>query len=236
MIGRPARRDQERRQAATDSLRAHEQSDLRVQLAANPAASYRRPMLDAEFAQQRLWGPPDWGSLGLVLCLAGGFLLAHGTLVRDPQTLVEERFGSPRADLRSLRAMLFHRVQTLLGFGLLLLGFGAQLYARAVPPTSGASGSGALWTGAIVLSAALLELSAWWWSLVAVRRHLRAWFRQRPPDFDRDPALAREVGDLFGIDSHKDEAVQSYADRLRRELGLSAPRAAVQRHTPPDDE
>jgi hypothetical protein len=172
----------------------------------------------------------------LVLCLAGGFLLAHGTLVRDPQSLVEERFGSSRADLRSLRSMLFHRVQTMLGFGLMLLGFAAQLYARAVPATSGASGSDALWTGAVVLAAALLELSAWWWSLVTVRRHLRAWFRQNPPDFDRDPSLAREVGDLFAIDSMRDEAVQSYAERLRRELGLSAPRAAASRHSPPDED
>ena len=209
---------------------------IRDRLAAGGAAAYRRPMLDTEFAQERLWGPPDWGSLGLVLCLAGGFLLAHGTLVRDPQSLVEERFGSPRADLRSLRSMLFHRVQTLLGFGLLLLGFAAQLYARAVPQQSGASGSAALWTGAIVLAAALLELSAWWWSLVTVRRHLRAWFRQHPPDFDRDAPLAREVGDLFGIDSQADEAVQSYAERLRRELGLSAPRAATRRHSPPDED
>src|SRR5690349_23211118 len=110
-------------------------------------------MLGADTAGERLWGPPDWGSLGLVLCLAGGFLLAHGTLVRDPQSLVLERFGSPRADLRSLRAMLFHRVQTLLGFGLLLCGFAAQLYARAVPEASVASGSAALWTGAVVPAA-----------------------------------------------------------------------------------
>jgi hypothetical protein len=89
--------------------------------------------------------------------------------------------------------MLFHRVQTLLGFGLLLCGFAAQLYARAVPQLQDASGSAARWTGAVVLAAALLELSAWWWSLVTVRRHLRAWFRQHPPDFDRDPNLAREA-------------------------------------------
>ena len=49
---------------------------------------------------------------------------------------------------------------------------------------------------------------------------------QGSPDFDRDASLAREVGDLFAIDSHADEAVQSYAERLRRELGLVAPRAA----------
>jgi len=207
-----------------------------VRLATGGGATYRRAMLGAETFGERLWGPPDWGSLGLVLCLAGGFLLAHGTLVRDPQSLVLERFGSPRADLRSLRSMLFHRVQTLLGFGLLLCGFAAQLYARAVPQPSGASGSAALWTGAVVLAAALLELSAWWWSLVTVRRHLRAWFRQNPPDFDADPALAREVGDLFAIDSLRDEAVQSYAGRLRRELGLSAPRAPARSHAPPDDD
>ncbi|MBK8179135.1 MAG: hypothetical protein IPK67_09670 [Planctomycetes bacterium] len=184
-------------------------------------------MLEPDLAVQRLWGPPDWGSLGLVLCLAGGLLLAHGTLVRDPQSLVEERFGRPRADLRSLRSMLFHRVQTLLGFGLLLAGFAAQLYARAVPEPAESPGSSALWTGGVVLAAALLELSAWWWSMVTARRHLRAWFRQHPPDFDRDPGLAKEVGDLFGIDSAAGEAVQSYAERLRRELGLALPRAGT---------
>lgn len=192
-------------------------------------------MPEVDRAAQQLWGPPDWGSLGLVLCIAGGFLLAHGTLVRDPQSLVEERFGRPRADLRSLRSMLFHRVQTLLGFGLLLCGFAAQLYARAVPPAQGSSGSAAMWTGAVVLAAALLELSAWWWSLVTVRRHLRAWFRQHPPDFDRDPTLAREVGDLFGIDSHADEAVQSYAERLRRDLGLLSPRSSPSRRELPEE-
>jgi hypothetical protein len=193
-------------------------------------------MVEAAFPAQRLWGPPDWGSLGLVLCLAGGCLLAHGTLVRDPQSLVEERFGRPRADLRSLRSMLFHRVQTLLGFSLLLAGFAAQLYARAVPQPVGTSGSAALWTGGVVLAAALLELSAWWWSLVTVRRHLRAWFRQHPPDFEGDPALAREVGDLFGVDSEADEAVQTYAQRLRRELGLSPPRAGAPPRSPPEDD
>lgn len=183
-------------------------------------------MLSAETQAQRLWGPPDFGSLGLVLCLAGGLLLAHGTLIRDPQSLVEERFGRPRADLRSLRSMLFHRVQTLLGFALLLCGFAAQLYARSVPQPPAHAGSAALWTGAVVIGAALSELSAWWWSLITVRRHLRAWFAQHPPDFERDPLLAREVGELFGIDSHSDEAVQGYAERLRRELGLVSPRAA----------
>ncbi|HUR26943.1 MAG TPA: hypothetical protein VM509_02045, partial [Planctomycetota bacterium] len=67
-------------------------------------------------------------------------------------------------------------------------------------------------------------------------RHLRAWFRQHPPDFDGDPALAREVGDLFAIDSERDEAVQSYAARLRRELGLNAPRPPARRHLPLDDD
>lgn len=188
-------------------------------------------MLDAELSAEQLWGPPDWASLGLVLCLAGALLLAHGTLARDPRSLVEERFGRPRgegatirAGLGSLRGALFHRVQTMIGFAFLLAGFAAQLYGRAAPRAPDEAGSSALWTGGVVLAAALLELGAWWWSLVTVRRHLRAWFLEHPPDFDRDPALAREVGDLFGVDSRADEAVQSFAERLRRELGISPPR------------
>jgi hypothetical protein len=36
-------------------------------------------------------------------------------------------------------------------------------------------------------------------------------------------AMAREVGDLFGIESHGDDTVQSYAERLRRAIDLPEP-------------
>jgi hypothetical protein len=68
-----------------------------------------------------------------------------------------------------------------------------------------------------------LEFVAWWWSLVALRRELRAWFRMHPPDFENDAPTAREVGELFGIASHGDDTLPSFAKRLRDAVGLVQP-------------
>ena len=77
-----------------------------------------------------LFAAPDWVSLGLVLAIAGAFLLANGILFRNPRVLVEERFGRRARSLRSIRDLMFQRVQMGLGFGYLLAGFALQLYAR----------------------------------------------------------------------------------------------------------
>jgi hypothetical protein len=171
-----------------------------------------------------IYSAPDWGSLGLILDLAGCFLLANGILFRDPRGLVEERFARSRLALRTMRAFLFHRVQMMIGFAFLLAGFSLELFARLRPqPPDPAVGSPALWIGVVVLLAVALEVLGWWWSMHSFRRHLREWFRDHPPDFETDAQVAREVGELFGIDTHADDTVQSYVARVRKAVGLPAP-------------
>jgi hypothetical protein len=191
-----------------------------------------------------LYGAPDWISLGLILAITGGFLLANGVLFRDPRGLLEERFAKPRMHLGTMRALLFHRVQTMLGFAFLLFGFALQLYGRRqapVPPEPAAEqGSLALWIGLVVLVAVALELAGWWWSQRAFQRHLRAFLRENALDLDTDAGLARELGELFGVESHAEDTVQSYVARLRRSIGIAVPpRAPADRtlaeHVPDDD-
>lgn len=170
-------------------------------------------------------GPPDWSSLGLVLSIVGCLLLANVLLFRNPRALVADRLGRPTQDLRRIREFVFQRVQMTLGFVFLVSGFAAQLYGRSIPPSE-ATGSAALWLGGVVLLAVALEFGGWWWSLRSLRRYVREHLREYPPDFETDTNLAREVGELFGLDSTQDETVQSYASRLRSELGLTAPRSA----------
>lgn len=170
------------------------------------------------------FGAPDWSSLGLVLCIVGSLLIANGILFRNPKSLVAERLGRAPQDFRRIREFVFHRVQMTLGFLFLVAGFAAQIYGRAVPaPADG--GSAALWIGAVVVLAIALEVGGWWWSLRSLRALVRAHLREHPPDFETDTNLAREIGELFGLDSKEDETVQSYAARLRGELGLALPRA-----------
>jgi hypothetical protein len=171
------------------------------------------------------FGPPDWTSLGLVLSIVGSLLIANGILFRTPKGLVAERLGHGPPELRRIREFVFHRVQMTLGFLFLVAGFAAQLYGRAVPSVE-SGGSPALWVGGVVLLAIALEVGGWWWSLHSLRGHVRAHLREYPPDFETDTNLAREVGELFGVESTEDETVQSYAGRLRSELGLAPPRTS----------
>lgn len=178
---------------------------------------------------------PDWTSLGSMLAIVGVFLLANGILFRSPRTMVEERFGRKPIALRTIREFIFHRVQMTLGFAFLLGGFSLQLYGRLrpEPPTAfaDAGSSLALWIGILVVGAVVLEVVGWWWSLVSMRRYVRAWLLENPPNFETDMALAREVGELFGIGSHDDDTVQTYGARLRKEVGLPPPSGAPRRRS-----
>ncbi|MEM7308541.1 MAG: hypothetical protein AAF682_17800 [Planctomycetota bacterium] len=164
-------------------------------------------------------GDADWFSVGLVLTLLGGFLLANAIVFRSPKGLVREHFRGARPQLRSIRDYVFHRVQVHLGFLFLLAGFGLQLYGHH-------NGDGTpgefpvLAIGVVALVVVALEIGGWWLSHVLFRNYLRDYFLQNPPDFETDIELAREVGALFDMRSSGDETVQSYVERLRRKIGL----------------
>ena len=165
-----------------------------------------------------LLGTPDWAVIGLVFAVAGSFLLANSILFRHPRQLVEERFGLVCKELHSIREYIFHRAQVNLGFGFLLGGFVLQLYGR-YQPAPPAQELPIVWIGAVVVLAAVLLLASWSWSLMAFRSYVRAHFQENPPDFEEDLALAREVGDLFGVPRYTDDTVESYLRRLSDRLG-----------------
>jgi hypothetical protein len=181
-----------------------------------------------------LFAAPDWAVIGLVLAVAGSFLLANSILFRHPRQLVEERFGLVRKELHSIREYIFHRAQVNLGFGFLLAGFVLQLYGRYQPVPAEAK-IPVLWIGAVVLLAAVLLLASWSWSLMAFRSYVRKHFVQNPPDFEVDLALAREVGDLFSVPRYTDDTVESYLRRLSEKLGTPLSSRRPHRLDEPED-
>jgi len=167
-------------------------------------------------------GPEDAFGLGLVLVLIGGFLLANSILLRHPRAMVAEHFGGPRARLSSMRGVIFQRLQVHLGFLFLLVGFALEIYGHY-----GASGTAPLvhvfpkaWVVAIVVAVVCLELGGWWLSHALFLRYVREHFRAQPPALEGDLALARELGELFGIQSDGNDSVQSYLGRIRHRIGL----------------
>lgn len=175
------------------------------------------------------WADVDWVALGLTLSIAGSFLLANAILLRHPRELVEEHFGRRRQRLGSIRGYVFHRVQVALGFTLLLGGFGLQLIGRYGPPPEPADAFPVGWVGLLVVVVGLLQLGGWWASQRLFRRYVRAYLVERQADLETDSKLAREVGELFGLEMVPEDTVQSYVARLRERLDLPRPESAAAR-------
>lgn len=167
-----------------------------------------------------LLGRPSWTVVGLVMCILGSFLLANAILFRHPRTMVEELFRGERRELRPIREYIFHRVQVTLGFVYLLSGFCLALIGEIAGPPSESAGFPYAWTGLIVLSAVVLEGLGWWTSHALFRHYVRAYLMRQPFDFETEVKLAREVGELLGLETRHDETVQSYVARLRHRLGI----------------
>ena len=183
-------------------------------------------------AQAALGREPDFTTVGLLLALVGAFLLGNAILFRPTRDLVRERFAhSPAAPpsarvppLLGIRTQIFHRLQVSTGFFYLVAGFALQLVGRFRPPADGATpGFPLFWITLVALATAAWWVFAWWWSSRAFRRSVRAHLAQHPPAFEADTVFAREVGELFGIESHADDTVETYATRLRTELRLPPP-------------
>ncbi len=173
---------------------------------------------------------PDWSVIGWVCAIVGAFLIANATLLEHPRHLVSRYFGPTRGRLQSVREYVYNRVQTTLGFGFLLAGFGLQLVGHyrvgvaegRVGAAEGAAPLSLAWVGGIVLLAVVLLFGGWWWSLVAFRRYVREYFREHPQNLEAQPQIAREIGELFGIESEGDDTVEDYVARLRRKVGWTA--------------
>ncbi len=168
-------------------------------------------------------GNPDWSVLGLVLAIVGAFLIANATLFEHPRRLVARYFGRQTGRLQSVREYVYNRVQTTLGFGFLMSGFGLQLVGHFQAAAPGEEPLSMVWVGIVVVVAVTFLFGGWWWSLIAFRGYVREYFNQAPRDLENEPGTARELGELFGIEPARDDTVEAFAGRLYIEAGLRRP-------------
>lgn len=171
-----------------------------------------------------VFADPDWTSLGIVAAMVGAFLIANATLFEHPRRLVARYFGRSSGRLQSVREYVYNRVQTTLGFGFLLLGFGMQLLGHFRARPAGEPPLNMAWVGLIVVIAVVALFSAWWWSLWAFRRYVREYFHKHTIILEREGAVAREIGELFGVESMEDDTVETYVARLRAKADLPSGR------------
>lgn len=158
--------------------------------------------------------------LGVVCQLLAGVLFTSAVARGHPRQLLRDLLGGMPPGLEALRTAIFSRVQNqaaaiyyTLGLALMLAGF--------LSP-----GAAADWrleaTGAVVLvcGLALYMLFSRRFADRLLRRHLLEHLRANPFPFEEHVDLARQVGELFGVQSTGDDTLESYAARLRSALGL----------------
>lgn len=170
---------------------------------------------------------PDWVVVGIVLAIAGTFLLANAILFRDPREMLRDAFGLERQRLGSIRTYIFHRVQVTLGFLLMLSGFGLELFGRASQQDVANREFPILWVGLTVGAVALAQLFGWWVSRRLFQRYVRQLLLEGEVDLESDSKLTREVGELFDVEMLHEDTVQSYAARVRTRVRLPHVAAAA---------
>ena len=178
--------------------------------------------------------PPDWSVLGWVSAIIGAFLIANATLLEHPRHLVSRYFGPSQGRLQSVREYVYNRVQTTLGFCFLLAGFGLQLVGHYNAKGPNEAPLSMAWVGGIVVLAVVLLFVGWWWSLWAFRRYVKEYFTEHPRHLEGEPQTAREIGELFGIESQGDDTVEDYVLRLRRKAGLEVREEQLPEELDPD--
>jgi hypothetical protein len=173
---------------------------------------------------------PDWVVVGLVLAIAGTFLLANAILFRDPREMLRDAFGLERQRLGTIRTYIFHRVQVTLGFLLMLSGFALQLFGRSSQEFDTTREFPILWVGLTVAAVALAQLLGWWISRGLFQRYVRQMLIEGDVELESDSKLTREVGELFDVEMLNEDTVQSYAARVRARVRLPRPSSTAVPH------
>lgn len=171
----------------------------------------------------------DWSSVGLLLAIVGAFLIGCALLARGHKPLVEALFGERRSRASGLREAIFQRALLVVGFTWLAAGFALELFGRLRPATTPAFP--VAWSAGIAVATGALLGLAWVWSSREARRSIREHLRAQPRDLRQELALARELGELFGVESRAEDTVGTYLERLHAAMGIEAPRKKV-RETP----
>lgn len=171
----------------------------------------------------------DWGSVGLVLALVGAFLIGCAVLARGHKPLVEALFGDRRPRPAGLREAIFQRALLVVGFTWLAAGFALELFGRLRPAQ--ATSFPVAWSAGIALATGALLGLAWVWASREARRSVREHLRAQPRDLRQEMALAKELGELYGVESRAEDTVGTYLERLHAAIGIEAPQRRV-RPTP----
>jgi hypothetical protein len=166
----------------------------------------------------------DCQVLGLTMNIVGVVAFANSIVFRRPRQVIEEFFGASRPSLKNIKDHIFRKVHTYFGLGFLLAGFVLQIVAALPVVKHGDAPSSFLPYAllGVVVVGAVGEILATRYSRRSFRRHLRRFFRVNANyPFERNPEIAKEVGEIFDLATTPEETVEGYCRRLRDKVGIT---------------
>lgn len=176
----------------------------------------------------------DWQIIGLTFNILGAFFILNSLYFKHPRRQLEEfhEVGRKRS-LRSIRDSVMSMVQLIIGFTFLIFGYVLQIaYQFSLNiddrenfflDTSVLTVAAVL-IGFMLLVALTLKLFQILWTKWVFRKVLAEFYRRFPEAIDRDPALAKEAGEILGVPRRSDDSVDEYSLRLKRAVGVDPER------------
>ncbi len=174
----------------------------------------------------------DLRILGLTSQLIGIFFVAISLVFKKPRAIIGELFGVKKGDtVKQFRDMVFKKNQLALGLILISSGYVLQI-AGLMPRPSGSPPAGGFFTSwspalffgslvvAIVALTAVANLIGLVWARRSFNRLLTEYIRENHWVLEENIQVAKELGELVGVESGRDSSIEEYLHNFRRKLRL----------------
>ena len=156
--------------------------------------------------------------IGLTCNLVGVFFLANSITFRRSRRELEDFFGKGTGTLAKVRDYALNRMQVVIGFLFLNVGFLLQI----VPRWGGVTNQVSTLTIclSIIAASVLVYAIGFYYSRRSFKRLLREFFKKHEWSFTENMALTKEIGLFLGVEHTSDMTVEDYLHKVLTVLGV----------------
>ncbi len=165
------------------------------------------------------------GTLGLCANILGAFFLAKAIIAKNPRVMIREILDLPIDKLKLFRNYLIQKLEAIIGFALMFVGFGLQIYdSVSREESSPLTNWGITIVVTLLILAAIAMIVHRGCSFFARRIFidvLRDMVEKHRYPLRREERRTKEIGEALKIPEGEDETVASYAEKVIDRLNLS---------------
>ena len=166
-------------------------------------------------------GSPELAIIGLTCNLVGVFFLANSIIFRRRRKVVEEFFGVGVGSLEPIRDYALNKMQVVIGFLFLTLGFLLQALA-ILDLLQNQLRFLAICLGIFAFAGCAYLIGAVY-SRRSFKRYLREFFQNQAWSFADNMALTKEIGACLGVPHTPDTTVEDYIRKVKAALQIPPP-------------